>query len=178
MDAQLVNGIDWTMVKAMTGIMSFAMLTIGGLILAATKSIFITKKEFKEHECQVERLQNQINKKLYDDKNITIFMPREEYEKDTSARSRRNGIEYNTFYKEIKEIRAVVVPRTEWEESKAYRERRMDANQRIVCGKIDKVTTSVVDMKKEQGDTNELLSELKGSFETYLKLTKEKHNDI
>ena len=79
---------------------------------------------------------------------------------------------------EVKTLTAAIVPREEWEKSKAYRERRVDENQRIVCGKIDKITASVVDMKNEQGDTNELLSELKGSFETYLELTKEKHNDI
>ena len=157
--AQAVNGINWDMVGAMAGVMAM----IGALILAATKSIFITKKEFKEHAAQIEQLDRHFNKKLYDSKNITIFMPREECEKCRAG---------------VKTLTNAIVPREEWEKSKAYRERRMDENQRIVCGKIDKITESVVAMKNEQGDTNELLSALRGSFETYLELTKNNQRDI
>ena len=157
MDAQVANGINWEMFGVMAGVLSFVMAIIGALILAAAKSIFITKKELKEHGDQIEQLEENFNKKLYDSKNITIFMPREECEKCRA---------------DIKTSTATIVPREEWEKSKAYRERRMDENQRIVCGKIDKINKSVIDMSKEQSDTNELLSALRGSFETYLELTK------
>lgn len=152
-----VVGINWEMVGVMTGILSFVMVIIGSLILAATKSIFITKEEFRESEDQIEQLGNQFNKKLYDNKNLTIFMPREECEKCMT---------------ELKTLTASIVPREEWEKSKAYRERRVDANQRVVCGKIDKITASVIDMGKEQIKTNKSLNNLIGSFETYLDLTK------
>lgn len=152
-----INDIDWNMVTAITGIMSFVMAIIGALILAATKSIFVTKKDSKEQEIQIGQLEHKFNKKLYDTKNITIFVPREECEKCKA---------------EIKVLTSSIVPRAEWEKSKAYRERRIDENQRIVCGKIDKINESIIDMKKEQGNTNELLGALRGSFETYLELTK------
>lgn len=150
--------INWDMIKAMTGIMSLVMAMIGACIVLLTRWIFITKKEFQTF-CEING--KEINNKLYDKKGITIFMPREECEKCRA---------------EVKTLTAAIVPREEWEKSKAYRERRMDEDQRIVCGKIDKITESVVDMKNEQGDTNELLSALRGSFETYLKLTKENQN--
>lgn len=97
--------------------------------------------------------------KIYDGKGITIFMAREECEKCRA---------------EVKALTSSIVPREEWEKSKAYRERRMDENQRIVCGKIDQITKSVVDMRKEQAGTNKSLNNLIGSFETYLDLAKKK----
>ena len=149
-----MGGVNWNMIKAIIGIMSFAMTIIGVGIVLLTRWIFITKKEFQTF---CEKNGKEINNKLYDKKGITIFMPREECEKGRA---------------DVKTLTATIVPREEWEKSKAYRERRMDENQRIVCGKIDKINKSVIDMRKEQGDTNELLSALRGSFETYLELTK------
>jgi hypothetical protein len=77
---------------------------------------------------------------------------------------------------EEKKITATIVPREEWEKSKAYRERRMDENQRTVCGKIDKITESVKDMNKAHEKTNKSLNNMIGSFKTYLKL--KGHDDI
>ena len=173
-----MNEINWDMVGAMTGIMSFIMAIIGGLILAATKSIFVTKKEFKEHRIQIEQLENQFNKKLYDNKGITNFLPRTEYEKDEVERKDKCLAEHIKIWKELKEITVDLVRRPEWEQSKDDRERRRDASQRSLCGKIDKVTTSIDNMRNEQGKTNESLNTLIGSFKTYTDLAKKKLNDV
>lgn len=151
------NGINWDMVRAITGILSFAMAVIGAVIVLVTRWIFVTKKEFQTFSKETTK---EINSKLYD-KGITIFMPREECEKCMI---------------EIKKLTSSIVPREEWEKSKAYRERRIDENQRIVCGKIDKITESVRDMSKAHEKTNKSLNIMIGSFKTYLKL--EGQNDI
>lgn len=80
-EEQIVNAINWDMVKAIVGITSLVMSVIGGLILAATKSIFITKADFKESDLKMSQLESNFDKKLYDSSNITIFMPRRECEK-------------------------------------------------------------------------------------------------
>lgn len=77
-----MNEINWNMVIAITGIMSLVMGIFGGLILSATKSIFITKDD---HEKDIER----INLKLYDGNGITVFVPREEWGDSRKDRERR-----------------------------------------------------------------------------------------
>jgi hypothetical protein len=145
--------INWDMVTAITGIMSFVMAVIGGLILAATKSIFITKKDLKEHTAHIEQMEHSFNKKLYDSKNITIFITRVEFEK---------------YRQETQKAISTIVSREEWEKSKAYRERRKDENQRIVCSKIDKVTAALNAMREYQGEITQRLSILVGKFEMFI----------
>ena len=77
-----MHEVNWNMVTAITGIMSFVMIVIGGLILSATKSIFITKED---HERGIER----INSKLYDENGITVFVPRREWGDSRKDRERR-----------------------------------------------------------------------------------------
>lgn len=99
--------------------------------------------------------------KLYDDNGITIFMSRKECEKCMT---------------EIKKLTSSIVPREEWEKSKAYRERRIDENQRVVCSKIDDITKSIKEMNKAHVKTNDSLNNMIGSFKTYLEL--KEHNGI
>ena len=151
------NNINWDMVQAIIGIMSFVMAVIGAAIVLVTRWIFITKKEFQTFSKENSK---EISSKLYD-KGITIFMPREECEKCMT---------------EVKKVTSSIVPREEWEKSKAYRERRIDENQRVVCGKIDEITASIKDMNKAHEKTNKSLNNMMGSFKTYLEL--KGHNDI
>lgn len=154
------NNINWDMIRAITGIMSFVMTVIGAAIVLVTRWIFVTKKEFQTFSKENSK---EISSKLYDKKGITIFMPREECEKCMT---------------EVKKLTSSIVPREEWEKSKAYRERRIDENQRVVCGKIDKITESIKDMNKAHEKTNKSLNNMIGSFNTYLELEKNKHNDF
>ena len=98
-------------------------------------------------------------------KEAMFFVGRKEYEK-----------EIKKIWVEIKDIIADLVRRPEWEKSKAYRERRIDENQRTVCLKIDKITESIKDMNKAHEKTNKSLNNMMGSFKTYLEL--KGHNDI
>lgn len=163
-----MDNINWDMVKAITGIMSVVMGLIGGAIVLATKWIFITKKD---HEDGIRR----INARLYDQNNITIFIPRLEYEKDVAEKTQKCRDDLEKIWGELKDIVTNLVRRGEWEQSKEDRERRRDLSQISLCKKIDKLDGSINDMRKEQNATNESLSNLIGRFDTYLN-QKEKEN--
>lgn len=146
-----MEGINWDMVKAMTGVLSLVMTVIGGIIVLATRWIFVTKKEYISGV-------NSIDKKLYKD-GTSIFVLRSEYE-----------IEITDIRQEIKDIEVDLIRRPEWKESKTLRERRTDETQRLVCNKIDDVNLSIDKMREEINNTNKTLNNLVGRFETYLEI--------
>ena len=174
-----MENVNWDMIKAITGIMSFVMAIIGAGIVLLTRWIFITKKEFQIFSKEIAK---EINGKLYDKKNgITIFLPRQEYEKDVANRTMRCNIEHTKLQIELEKIKvelekvkAVLVPREEWIYSKTGRERRTGENLKTICGKIQDVSNAINDMRKESSTRNEALNKLTGSFETYLELEKQK----
>ena len=169
--------INWDMVKAMTGILSFVMAAIGALILAATKSIFVTKKENAMTLAIIKTLSDNIDAKLYKD-GETIFLLRAEYKRDMAATKEYFSIENTKLQLEIERIKSVIVPRPEWIDSKTGRERRTSENIRIISGEIQKVYESINNMRKENSTTNKALNKLTGNFEIYLKLEKKNRNDI
>ena len=171
-------GINWDMIKAITGIMSFVMAIIGAGIVLLTRWIFVTKKEFQIISKEIAK---EINGKLYDKKGITIFLPRQEYDKDVANRTMRCNIEHTRLQIELEKIKgelekvkAVLVTREEWVDSKTGRERRTSENIKIISGEIQKVYESINNMRKENSTTNKALNKLTGSFETYLDLEKKK----
>ncbi|MCK5014033.1 MAG: hypothetical protein KAS66_09445 [Candidatus Omnitrophica bacterium] len=173
-----MGGVNWDMIKAITGIMSFVMAIIGAGIVLLTRWIFITKKEF---QIFCEKNGKEINNKLYDKKGTTIFLPRQEYDKDVANRTMGCNIEHTKLQielekikVELEKIKAVLVPRPEWVDSKTGRERRTGENLKTICGKIQDVSNAINDMRKESSTRNEALNKLTGSFETYLELEKQK----
>ncbi len=70
--------MNWEMI----GTICTIIIIQGGLLLAAAKSIFTTKKEHKVD-------MDNINTKLYDDWSIPIFVTRVEWEKSKEGRERR-----------------------------------------------------------------------------------------
>lgn len=172
-----MENINWDMVKAMTGILSFAMATIGVLILTAAKSIFITKKDNDSTLALIKRLSDDIDNKLYKD-GETLFLLRVEYKRDMVTTREHCAIEHTKLKLEIEKIRADLVPRPEWVYSKEGRERRTSENIKIISGEIQKVYESINNMRKENSMTSKALGNLTGSFKTYLELEKKKLHDI
>lgn len=166
---QVAVGINWDMIKAITGIMSFVIATIGALILAATKSIFITKKENIVTLALIEALSDNIDNKLYKN-GETLFLLRAEYERDIVATKEYCAIGHTKLQFEIEKIKAVLVPRGEWIDSKTGMERRASENIKIISGEIQKVYESIDSMRKENSTTNKALNKLSGSFEIFLEL--------
>lgn len=111
--------IDWRLVLAFVVVQ-------GGVILAAAKSVFVTKS------------------KLYDDKGITIFIPREEI-KD-SCQERRNNFE--SALVTLNKVAATVVPRNEWEGSYKEREKRHTEDQKRLYKKLDDLSDGQVGIEK------------------------------
>lgn len=174
--------INWEMVQAIVGFVSLAMAAIATAAVLVTRWIFITKKEFQAVN---EKTTKEINNKLYDKKGITIFLPRMEHEKDSAKRTMQCNIEHTKLQielekarGEVEKIKAVLVPRPEWIDSKTNRERRASENLKTICGDIQDVSKAINDMRKENSETNEALSALTGSFKTYLEFEKAKRNDI
>lgn len=121
--------IDWRFVLAI-------IVVQGGIILAAAKSIFVTKS------------------KIYDDKGITIFAPRDEL-KDLCKERRSN---LNVSLQSLNKIAATVVSRSEWESSYKEREKRHSEDQIRLCKKLDDLQTGQIGIEKA-------LSKLYGLFE-------------
>lgn len=155
-----MENINWDMVRAIAFVVGATVSLIGGLILTATKLMFVTKKEFLDTISQGE---NKLSPK-----GIPIYVPQRDYNKNADA----HNSEHKRIWAEIKDMVAIIVPRTEWDKSKAYRERRVDENQQKICTIMDKLSESFKDMQKEQNKTNEVLNKLAGSFETYCKKNK------
>lgn len=154
-------GIDWNMIKAITGIMSLVMVIIGATIVLFTRWIFITKKEFHNKDGE------------------TLFLLRAEYEKDVDERKERCTVEITKLQielekikVEVERIKTVLVPRPEWVDSKAGRERRTSENIKIISGEIQKVYEAIDNMRKENSIINKALNNLTGSFKTFLELEK------
>lgn len=84
-----MNSINWDMV----GIIIAIVCLQAGILIAAAKSIFVTKTEYdedaKEANLKYDENVKRFNSKLYDDKNITIFVTRDEWEKSKTERERR-----------------------------------------------------------------------------------------
>lgn len=96
-------------------------------------------------------------------KEATLLVGRKEYEKETKK-----------IWTEIKSIETDLVRRPEWEKSKAYRERRSDETQRIVCGKIDRVYEALDKLGNHQTKNTGILNNLLGRFDIYLELQQTK----
>ena len=111
--------IDWKFVLAF-------LVVQGGIILAAAKSIFITKT------------------KIYDEKGMTIFVPREEM-KDLCQERRDN---FDVALKALNKVAATVVSRSEWEMSYKEREKRHSEDQTRLCKKLDTLSEGQVDIEK------------------------------
>lgn len=121
--------IDWRFVLAF-------LVVQGGIILAAAKSIFITKS------------------KIYDIKGMTIFIPRDEM-KDLCKERRDN---FDVTLKSLNEVAATVVSRSEWEGSYKEREQRHNEDQKRLCKKLDDLTEGQIGIEKG-------LAKLYGLFE-------------
>ena len=121
--------IDWRLVLTF-------LVVQGGLLLAAAKSIFVTKT------------------KIYDDKGITIFTPREEL-KDLCQERRDN---FESALQTLNKIAATVVSRDEWEGSYKEREQRHSEGQKRLCKKLD-------DLQEGQREIEQGLAKLYGLLE-------------
>ena len=111
--------IDWRLVLAF-------LVVQGGIMLAAAKSIFVTKS------------------KIYDDKGITIFIPRLEL-KDLCQERRGN---FESALKALNKIAATVVSRGEWEGSYKEREKRHSEDQKRLCKKLDTLSEGQMGIEK------------------------------
>lgn len=81
----------------MLGVMCAVITIQGGILLAAAKSIFVTKID---HEADVQS----INNKLYDGHSVTVFVPRTEWEKSRDDRERRRDNSQRKLCDQIAEI--------------------------------------------------------------------------
>ncbi len=70
--------MNWDMIGVIAGIIVIQ----GGVLIAAAKSIFVTKKDYNE-DTKI------LNAKLYDDKSISIYVPRGEWIESRSDREKR-----------------------------------------------------------------------------------------
>lgn len=111
--------IDWRLVLAF-------LVVQGGIMLAAAKSIFVTKS------------------KIYDDKGITIFTPREEL-KDLCKERRTN---FSSSIASLNKIASTIVSRDEWEGSYREREKRHNEDQKRLCKKLDDLQTGQIGIEK------------------------------
>lgn len=116
--------MNWEMLGTLCAICGIQ----GGILLAAAKSIFVTKRDYEDD-------MKSVDGKLYDSRSMPIF-----------------------------------VTRKEWKESRDDRERRRDASQRALCGKIEKMNISMDEVKSTQNETNLRISNLLGRFESYIKI--------
>lgn len=121
--------IDWRLALGIV-------VLLGTILLAAAKSIFVTKA------------------KIYDEKGITIFTPREELKE--LCQERRDNFE--AALEALKKIAATVVSRPEWEGSYKEREQRHAAGQKSLCKKLD-------DLQKGQTNIDKSLAKLYGLLE-------------
>ena len=136
-----MEGINWDMLKAIAGVVSFVMCCIGGLILASAKSIFITKKEFE--------------KKLYSEDGLPIF-------ESCDDCGKKHGDLNNKLEKLIDRFSEEVVPRKEFNKTNEFRERRFDTTQREVCDRLNDVTDTMRGLQKTQNETNIIIGKLSG----------------
>ena len=128
--------IDWRFVLAF-------LVVQGGIIVAAAKSIFVTKS------------------KIYDNKGITIFVPREELKtpreefKDLCKERREN---FEGALQTLNKVASTVVSRSEWEGSYKEREKRHSEDQKRLCKKLD-------DLQDGQRNIEQGLAKLYGLLE-------------
>ena len=115
--------IDW---KLALGIVAL----LGTVLLAAAKSIFVTKS------------------KIYDDKGITIFVPR--YELKDVCRDKHKMVkdDYDNIVINLNTIKKDIVPRHEWENSYKERERRRSEDHTRICNKLDVLTEGQREIEK------------------------------
>ena len=127
--------IDW---KLALGIVAL----LGTVLLAAAKSIFVTKS------------------KIYDTKGITIFVPRYElkdikkafyniYEKNI-CRDKHKMVkdDYDNIVISLNTIKKDIVPRHEWETSYKEREKRRNEDHTRICNKLDVLTDGQREIEK------------------------------
>ena len=115
--------IDW---KLALGIVAL----LGTVLLAAAKSIFVTKS------------------KIYDDKGITIFVPR--YELKDVCRDKHKMVkdDYDNIVISLNTIKKDIVPRHEWETSYKEREKRRNEDHTRICNKLDVLTDGQREIEK------------------------------
>lgn len=103
-----MNSVNWDMV----GIIITVICLQAGILIAAAKSIFVTKTEYDEDakELNIKQEENvkRFNAKLYDDKNITIFVTRDEWEKSKTERERRQDANQRFICSKMKEIQSAI----------------------------------------------------------------------
>lgn len=115
--------IDW---KLALGIVAL----LGTVLLAAAKSIFVTKS------------------KIYDSKGITIFLPR--YELKDICRDKHKIVkdDYDNIVVNLNTIKKDIVPRHEWENSYKEREKRRNEDHIRICNKLDVLTEGQREIEK------------------------------
>lgn len=115
--------IDW---KLALGIVAL----LGTVLLAAAKSIFVTKS------------------KIYDTKGITIFVPRYELKDICKDKHKMVKDDYDNIVISLNTIKKDIVPRHEWETSYKEREKRRNEDHTRICNKLDVLTDGQREIEK------------------------------
>lgn len=115
--------IDW---KLALGIVAL----LGTVLLAAAKSIFVTKS------------------KIYDTKGITIFVPRYELKDICKDKHKMVKDDYDNIVISLNTIKKDIVPRHEWETSYKEREKRRNEDHTRICNKLDVLTEGQREIEK------------------------------
>lgn len=89
---------DYEIIKSLAVVGS----AIGGIVLAACKSIFITKKDFKDFELKFDR-------KIYDDKSQPLYVLVNEYETYKENIERRHDTKTRATINKIEDIRKEIM---------------------------------------------------------------------
>lgn len=132
--------INWSMIGVMFGIAS----AMGAVLFAAFKSVFITKS------------------KIYDDKGITIFLPRDELKELCAERRKAVNVTFDKAITELEKATEDIVPRHEWISSYKAREKRQDDNQVNLNKRFDDLSNSLENLQAGQVKIEKELSNLHG----------------
>lgn len=135
-----MDEIDWGMIGVMFGVTS----AMGAILFAAFKSVFVTKS------------------KIYDNKGITIFLPREELKELCAERRKVVNVTFEKAIEELKKAVGDIVPRHEWMSSYKAREKRQDDNQINLNKRFDDLSSSLESLQEGQIKIEKELSNLHG----------------
>ena len=133
--------MNWTMAGA---IMAFCTL-LGAILIAAAKSVFVTKKQ------------------IYDDTGLPLFIT----QKDFESKLHGNYTAITKIDKKIDEILGMVVPRPEWEDSKRDRAVLYNTQQENICRRMEELMTATSEMKKGQIAIGLALAEIQTVLKTF-----------
>ena len=115
--------LDW---KLTLGVVTI----LGGVLIAAAKSIFVTKS------------------KIYDERGITIFMPRKELKEVCKEKHTVADNTFGSAIDSLNKLASTIVPRSEWENSYKERERRRNEDHKRVCQKLDELSMGQREIEK------------------------------